>query len=190
MSGSHSSTRQIQAITSGPRRTKERAIKRLKTADYEYETTPQDYGVEGRCELDSRADTCCAGVNCRPLFFTGHHCEVHGFHDDFTPLPNVPIATVATMWNDPITGQGFILILHETLYFGKNMDHSLINPNQLRHHGLTVHDNPYDPSFDRKMGIEIDKNNKIPSCSQGSIFHHAVPNGRQTGIEPPHSRYM
>ena len=88
----------------------------------------------------------------------------------FTPLPNVPIVTVATMWNNPLTGQGYILILHETLYFGKNMDRSLINPNQLRHHGLIVHNNPYKPSFTRRMGFEMDENNKIPFYLQGSTI--------------------
>ena len=36
-----------------------------------------------------------------------------------------------------------ILVFHEALWMGPHLDHSLINPNQLRHYGLTVQDNPF-----------------------------------------------
>lgn len=110
-------------------------------------------------------------MNCRPIYFTGQQCDVQGFHDDFTPVQDVPIATVATAWSDPFTGQGYILILHETLYFGNNMNHSLINPNQLRHFGVEVFDNPYDPDPSRTMGIKIPESNELlPFLSQGSTI--------------------
>jgi hypothetical protein len=48
------------------------------------------------------------------------------------------------------------------------MDHSLINPNQLRHYGVVVHDNPYETDLTRAMGIEINDNDLIPFSSQGS----------------------
>jgi hypothetical protein len=142
-------------------------VKRLKTANYSHVTTIH-FGIEARCELDTRADTCCAGINCRPIFFTGQQCEVQGFYDDFTPVPDVPIATVATTWSDPLTGKGYILIKNEVLYFGNKMDHSLINPNQLRHYGVVVHDNPYETDPTRTMGIEINDNDLIPFSLQGS----------------------
>ncbi len=126
------------------------------------------YGIEACCELDTQADTCCAGTNCRLIFFTGQQCEVQGFYDDFRPVPDVPIATVATTWSDPLTGKGYILIMHKVLYFGNKMDHSLINSNQLRHYGVVVHDNPYETDPTRTMGIEIDDNNLITFSLQGS----------------------
>ena len=131
-----------------------------------------DFGKEACCELDTRADTCCAGMNCRPTFFTGQQCDVQGFHDDFTPVQDVPIATVATAWSDPFTGQGYILIIHEALFFGNKMNHSLLNPNQLRHFGIEVYDNPYEMDPTRSMGIKIpDGNEVIPFLSQGlTIF--------------------
>ena len=33
----------------------------------------------GMCEMDSRADTCCYGNNCRLLSTTGQLCDVKGF---------------------------------------------------------------------------------------------------------------
>jgi hypothetical protein len=35
-------------------------------------------------------------------------------------------------------------MFHEALWMGlKTMDHSLLNPNQMRHYGINVDDNPY-----------------------------------------------
>ena len=160
----------VCAITSGQRSRAGRNVKRLKTAEADdIKPSTADFGKEARCELDTRADTCCAGMNCRPIYFTGQQCDVQGFHDDFTPVPNVPIATVATAWSDPFTGQGYILIIHEVLFFGNNMNHSLINPNQLRHFGVEVYDNPYETDPTRTMGIKIPNSNEIlPFLSQGS----------------------
>ncbi len=120
-----SSRRDVQAILSGPQGPAGRAVKQLKTINTEG-VKPSDFGNEARCELDTRADTCCAGQNCRPIFYTGQQSEVQGFHDTFAPVPDVPITTVATAWSNPLTGVGYILIFHEALYFGSNMDHSLI----------------------------------------------------------------
>lgn len=95
----------------------------MKTAEVD-DLTPSasDFGTEAKCELDTRADTCCAGKNCRPIFYTGQRCDVQGFHDSFTPVLDIPIATIATAWSDPTTGMGYILVIHETLYFGNKMD--------------------------------------------------------------------
>ena len=144
-------------------------MKQLKTINTEG-VKPSDFGNEARCELDTRADTCCAGQNCRPIFYTGQQCEVQGFHDTFAPVPDVPIATVATAWSNPLTGEGYILIFHEALYFGRNMDHSLINPNQLQHYGVRVNDNPYNRAPDWAMGIELEQDKHIPFYLQGSTI--------------------
>jgi hypothetical protein len=68
-------------------------------------------------------------------------------------IPEVPVATVATAWDHPVTGQTFILVIHQALYFGKQLDHSLINPNQIRVTGIPVCDDPYDRY--RHLGIDI-----------------------------------
>jgi hypothetical protein len=43
-----------------------------------------------------------------------------------------------------MTGETIVLVFNEALWYGNQMDHSLINPNQLHHFGVTVSDNPYD----------------------------------------------
>ena len=76
---------------------------------------------------------------------------MRGFHQDFSKLPNIPIATVASTHRGH-DGTKSILIMNEVLYFGGKLDQSLINPNQIRHYGIAVSDNPYD--VDKSLGID------------------------------------
>jgi hypothetical protein len=95
-------------------------------------------------------------------------CNVQGFHQSFTPIPEVPVATVATAWDHPVTGQTFILIIHQALYFGKQLDHLLINPNQIRVTGIPVCDDPYDRY--RHLGIDMG-NFTIPFETEGNTIY-------------------
>ena len=82
------------------------------------------------CELDTHADTCALGRNFTPLSFTGRIC--------------IPIITGATAYTCQESGQTYILVINEGLWLGPKMSHSLLNPNQMRYNGITVHDNPFD----------------------------------------------
>ena len=53
--------------------------------------------------------------------------------------------TAATAYTCQDTGQTYILVINEALWFGDRLSNSLINPNQLRFGGITVNDNPFDP---------------------------------------------
>jgi hypothetical protein len=55
-------------------------------------------------------------------------------------IKDVPIATVATAWDDPATGDVFVLYIHEARYFGVRMSHTLLCLNQLRTNGWKVQD--------------------------------------------------
>jgi hypothetical protein len=155
----------IQGIRSGNRTTAGRAIKKARI-----EQAPQRELI-AKCELDTRADTICAGANCRPIYFTGQQCEVRGFSEDFEPITDVKIAAVATAWCDGTGGPTYILIFNEALYFGDEMGHTLINPNQLRHYGVRVHDNPYETDPKRAMGIEIYEDLRLPFNTEGSTIY-------------------
>ena len=153
---------------SGSRTISQRRVKRVKVDDAP--TTYQTYD-NVRSELDSRADTICAGINCRLIHYTGQECTVNGFHSQLGTINKVPIGTVATAHTDEHTGNGIILIMHETLYFGNDLDHTLINPNQIRHNGFDVYDNPYDTDPSRQMGIVLENNDRIPFYSEGSTIY-------------------
>ncbi|KAL7551329.1 hypothetical protein ACHAWF_014515 [Thalassiosira exigua] len=73
------------------------------------------------------------------------------FHDDLDKLVDVSVARVASLYSDNQGGR-YTLIINEAMFFGDSMDHSLINPNQIRDYGLPVSDNPYDD--EHPMGIE------------------------------------
>jgi hypothetical protein len=158
----------VSAVLSSSRSQVERSVKRVRT---EEQAIPPITHENVRSELDSRADTICAGLNCRLIHYTGQECTVSGFHSQLGTIEKIPIATVATAWSDEHTGQGYILILHETLFFGNDLDHSLINPNQIRSNGFDVFDNPYEHDQSRQMGIVINDTERIPFKSLGTTIY-------------------
>ncbi|KAL7542899.1 hypothetical protein ACHAWF_007276 [Thalassiosira exigua] len=58
--------------------------------------------------------------------------------------------------------------MNEVLYFGGTLDYSLINPNQIRHYGIAVSDNPYD--MDKALGIDHSQD-FIPFEMEGATFY-------------------
>ena len=126
-----------------------------------------------RCELDSHADTCVAGSNCVLFEEPTRHVSVQAYSDEYKPLKDIPVATVATVWMCPETGERYLLLIHEALFFGERMKHSLICPNQLRAHGATVEDVPR--QFDKKSRHAIrlpnDPPTTIPLVLRGIISY-------------------
>ena len=77
------------------------------------------------------ANTCCLGSNFIVLEYTTKNADVYAYDKEISPLNNVPIVSGATSWNDLVTGQTYIIIINEALYYGTKSDHFLINPNQI-----------------------------------------------------------
>ncbi len=111
-------------------------------------------GIEGRCEMDSHADTCVAGPNFMILEFTGEQCDVTPYTNDYEPITNVSVVNAATAYTDDLTGETVVLRFYQVLWYGKRMKMSLINPNQIQHYGVTVSDDPTDNT--RAFGISAD----------------------------------
>jgi hypothetical protein len=86
-------------------------------------------GTIGRNEMDTHADTCCAGANWQLLDFTNEVCEVTPFLDSYELVKEVMVARCGTVWTSPNTGCEYLLVGDQMLWFGSQMDHSLINPN-------------------------------------------------------------
>ncbi len=74
--------------------------------------------------------------------------------------------TAATAWSNPVTDKTAILVLNECLYYGAKLPHTPWNPNQFRHHGAFVNDNPFESSEDR-MSIQLE-DVTIPLDSRGT----------------------
>lgn len=143
--------------------------------------------VYGRVELDSHADTIVAGANCCILSYTGRVCDVSPYREDYDAISDVPIVKAATAWQSPLTGQVYILVLNEALWMGESMEHTLLNPNQVRHYGNKVQDDPtsdspmyimtYDASFSMELemlGTIVFANTYTPSSQELQGCPHIV----------------
>ena len=74
----------------------------------------------------------------------GRTADVQGYDKSYEPIINIPIVTGATAYGGHLTGKTYILLFHESLYYGMRMDHSLFNPNQISKYDISVWDNPFD----------------------------------------------
>ena len=72
------------------------------------------------------------------LKYTNRTADVYAYDTSYAPLEGVPIVSGATAFDDTTTGLTYILIINEGLYYGSKLDHSLINPNQVRHYGIDL----------------------------------------------------
>ncbi len=133
----------VSTITSSNRH---RAVKALDSRERGF-----DPGFVANCELDSHADTCVAGPNFRIDEFTGEHCDVAPYSSEYSPIKNVPIVNASTAYTNEESGETVVLRFNQVLWYGKKLSMSLINPNQIRHFGLTVSDDPTDKA--REFGI-------------------------------------
>ena len=74
-----------------------------------------------------------------------------------------------TRYTSPVTGQRSILIFNDALWLGDQTEHTLVNPNQLRHYGLIVRDDPYNS----EEPIHIDTKNGdflMPLLSDATVI--------------------
>jgi hypothetical protein len=139
-----------------------RSIKSVET------TNSNDPGTVARCELDSHADTCVAGPNFQLDEYTGDFCDVTPYSADFQPLTNIPVVNASTVFTDDVTGETVILRFNQVIWYGSRLDMSLINPNQIRHSGLVVSDDPMDKT--RTFGVTGDGFH-IPFSMQGTTVY-------------------
>ena len=137
-------------------------------------STGMDSGISANNETDSNADTCCPGKNWSVYSYTYCSADVHPYEDSYAPIKDVPIVSGATAFTDD-NGVTYILIIHEALYYGDKLDHSLINPNQLRHNNVGYWDNPYDK--DKPLGIDVTDDLFIPLYTKGTkiLFQSRTP---------------
>ena len=119
-------------------------------------------------ECDTNADTCCLGKNFVILEFTQRAADVYAYLKDIALIEGVPIVSGETAWDDPITGQTYILVINEGLYIGNKMDHSLINPNQIRDYGIPLWDNAHDKARNGELSIELEEAIKVWMRTQGT----------------------
>ena len=61
-------------------------------------------------ELDSHADTIVGGSNCVLIETTGRIVSVLPYNDEYESIDDIPIATIATAYDCPLSGQVYISV--------------------------------------------------------------------------------
>eukprot|EP00536_Pseudo-nitzschia_multiseries_P016348 jgi/Psemu1/45862/gm1.45862_g len=112
----------------------------------------------GYYELDSHVDTTVAGSNMvllNPDQITTH-VDVAPFSEEYKPLKKIPIGSCVTAWTSPTSGQVYIIVFHQALYFGNKLKNSLICPNQVRDCNFnSVEETPHQFDPRSKHGITL-----------------------------------
>lgn len=123
--------------------------------------------------MDTNADTCCLGTNYVVLAYTNRVADVYSYDPKAPPVHSVPIVQGATAYDGIRSIGTIILVINEALYYGKELNHTLLNPNQIRSHGYDVEDNP----FRGTIGITINPNTFVPFQTSGTkiFFETRVP---------------
>lgn len=131
----------------------------------------------GRCrlEIDSRADTVCCGKGFVPIGDTDIECDVYGFHPGMEAVKNVPVRTCATAY-DHANGETIILEFGQALWFGDDLEHSLLSLDQVRFFQHTVCLNPKQFSNGQSLhGIEcINDEITFPFQMHGCISYMPI----------------
>ena len=118
------------------------------------------------------------------LSYTNRTADVYPYDASYEPVKSVPIVTGATTYHHP-NGKSYIIIINEALFYGNKLDHSLINPNQIRYNGVGFWDNPYDDIHE--LCIEVyEENITIPMQFNGTklIFESTVPTEHELNVLP------
>ena len=114
------------------------------------------------------AHTCCLGKYYVILNHMSQTADVYVYDTSIKTLEGVPIVSGATVYDDLGNNTAYILVVNEDLYYDKKLDHSLMNPNQVRAYGINFWGN----SFDQQRGLTIALNDegKIPKQSMGTMI--------------------
>ena len=148
-------------------------IRRIGKAAFQVHT-PTDYDKRARAEIDTRADTVCAGSTFLLYESTGKVVDVSGFHDSYDAIKNIQVGTCITAID--LDGETIIASFPQSLYFGDTMENSLIPPAQLWHYGITVDVVPKQYSDGKSLfGIHHpDDNIFIPFHLHGCISYFST----------------
>jgi hypothetical protein len=128
-----------------------------------------------RAELDSHADTCGGNSIARILEYSGQVAKVSGFVNSMDSIRDVPVVKAAIVFDVPSTGETVIPIINQVLYFGDQLTHILLNPNQMRSNDIQADDVPRHLSSSSSHAIMCkDENLTIPLLLNGVISYFNV----------------
>ena len=101
---------------------------------------PSEYSA--RTELNSHGDLCCVGKNAHILHtWPNKNVWVTPFLRNLGIVESAPIVSALIAYDDPSSGTPILLVIDQAVYFD-TLEHNLLCPMQLRHHGIIVTDRP------------------------------------------------
>lgn len=164
MGGRNEQTQNRQARRAGAVTTRHH-IQSSTTVNRSWIDPPENTCADNEC--DTNADTCCL-ARYYFIVLTARFCtaDVYAYVTSIQPIANVPIVSLATAYDNPVSGNTDILVFHKSLYNGGKLDQSLLNPNQLRAYGIHLWDNPFDPL--RSLSINVNPTLTIPLRAHGT----------------------
>ena len=118
---------------------------------------------------NTNADTCCLGKNYVILNNTSRTANVYAYDTSIKTLKGVTIVSRATAYDDLGTNTPYILVIDKDLYYGNKLDHSVINPNQVRAYRINFWDN----TFDRQRGLTIAFYHRPRTSKSNFTIHYA-----------------
>jgi hypothetical protein len=101
-----------------------------------------------RVELESHADTCCVGPDVMIINETQKTVKVTTFLKALGSVTRVPIVKAAIAYDDPKSGETYLLLIHQSLHF-EEMDHCFVCPMQLRLNDVAINERPKFLTTDR-----------------------------------------
>ena len=99
------------------------------------------YKGQSVTELDSHANMAVAGRDCTIIAKSGHYATVTPFSSDLPVMERVEIGDVAIAYDDPFSGETFLLVLRNALLI-PSMDHNLLPPFLVREASLFLDETP------------------------------------------------
>ena len=69
-------------------------------------------------------------------------CTVALFLSSYAPTKDLSFVAGGTAYTDLVTDTSYILVVNQALYFGDDMQHSLLNPNQCCYNAVILDDVP------------------------------------------------
>ena len=81
-------------------------------------------------------------------------------------MKEIPVARVSTVWMEPTNSREYLIVGDQFLWFGKMMNHYLINTNQVRELNIPVHNNPSNAA----VFIIVADETLTPFTSKGKII--------------------
>lgn len=103
---------------------------------------------------------------------TGLTVSVTPFTTEYNALRGVPIASAATAYDCPTSGETHLLIFNECLFLGERLPVSLLCPNQMRAFGLSIRDTPQQLDADLSHDVSFPDNKlRIPLEMEGVVSY-------------------